>query len=187
METWTSAMHSAAEQELSDFQTEFNTAISQWRSSVAAGNLEQGQAQVDDVLRRWRGFTERLQTASLMATANGSIMDRLTNRMDEVGELKETLAKMRERAGTRIEQATSVNPKITESPYINILGLQRIFHESTRNTLLALSIVIGILSLVILGFLLYRIIGGSGLSSLLSGDVTEASTKFRTFAQSYQP
>lgn len=62
--------------------------------------------------------------------------------------LKELLAKQ----GTRDQQASSVNPKITQSPYVNILGLRRNFRHNTRVGLIVASAVFGILALGALGY-----------------------------------
>jgi len=181
MSGWTEDLHARAEAELNGFDAEFTDAMTAWKSAAAAGNSDQGQARVEDVLRRWRDFTGRLQAGSLMATADGSTMERLTSRLAEVSELRDTLANLQGRVVTGTEQADSVNPKVTASPYVNILGLQRTFRDSTRTGLLIASIVIGVLALAVLGFLIVRFVVGSGLGALLVGDVTGAEQSFSTF------
>ena len=181
MPGWTDELHSNAETQLNGFAAEFADAMTAWKSAAAAGNSDQGQARVDDVLRRWRDFTERLQTGSLLATADGSVMDRLTSRLAEVGELRDTLANLEARVRTRTEQATSVNPKVTASPYVNILGLQRVFRDDTRTGLLIASIVFGVLAVGVLGFLVFRGVVGSGFAALLAGDTEGAEKSFATF------
>ena len=181
MPGWTESLHSQAEGQLDGFAAEFADAMTAWKSAAAAGNSDQGQARVDDVLRRWRDFTDRLQTGSLLATTDGSVMERLTTRLTEVGELRDTLANLQARVVTRTEQADSVNPKVTPSPYVNILGLQRTFRDSTRTGLLIASIVIGVVALAVLGFLIARFVVGSGLVSLLAGDVVGAKEAIGAF------
>ena len=186
MSGWTDELHSAAEQEMNGFVAEFADAMTAWTSATAAGNSDQGQARVDDVLRRWRDFTGRLQTGSLLAAANGNVMERLTTRLTEVSELRDTLAGLEARVGTRTEQADSVNPKVKPSPYVNILGLQRTFREGTRNALLIASIVIGVVALAVLGLLIWQFVSGSGLGALVAGNYERAGSSFQTFAQPYK-
>lgn len=181
MTGWTDELHSAAEQKLNAFAAEFADAMTAWKSAAAAGNSDQGQARVDDVLRRWRDFTGNLQTGSLLAAANGTVMERLTTRLAEVSELRDTLADLQGRVGTRTEQADSVNPKVRPSPYVNILGLQRTFRDETRTGLLIASIVIGVVALAVLGVLIWQFVVGSGLSALLVGDVAGTEQSFSTF------
>ena len=176
MPGWTDELHSNAESQLDGFAAEFADAMTGWKSVAAAGNSDQGQARVDDVLRRWRDFTDRLQTGSLLATTDGSVMERLTTRLAEVGELRDTLANLQARVLTRTEQADSLNPKVTPSPYVNILGLQRTFRDGTRTGLLIASIVIGVVALLVLGFLIWRFVAGSGLGALLAGNVEGATS-----------
>ena len=186
MSGWTEDLHTQAEKRLDGFVAEFGDAIAAWKSAAAAGNSDQGQARVDDVLRRWRDFTGQLQAGSLMATADGSAMEHLTARLAEVSELRDTLSKLQGRVLTRTEQADSLNPKVTPSPYVNILGLQRTFRDSTRTGLLIASIVIGVIALAVLGFLVARFVLGSGLAALLTGDVAGAQSAFGTFTTTYK-
>lgn len=181
MPGWTDELHTNAETQMSGFAAEFADAITAWKSAAAAGNSDQGQARVDDVLRRWRDFTERLQTGSLLATADGSVMDRLTSRLAEVSELRDTLSNLEARVRTRTEQVTSVNPKLTASPYINLLGLQRVFRDNTRTGILIASIVFGVLAVGVLGFLVFRGVVGSGFAALLAGDTEGAEKSFMSF------
>lgn len=178
MTGWTDELHSAAEQELNGFAAEFADAMTAWKSAAAAGNSDQGQARVDDVLRRWREFTGRLQTGSLLAAANGNVMERLTTRLGEVSELRDTLAKLQAQVGTRTEQADSVNPKVRPSPYVNILGLQRTFREGTRTGLLIASIVIGIVALAVLAVVIWGFVTGSGLGALVTGSSQRGTSMF---------
>jgi hypothetical protein len=58
---------------------------------------------------------------------------------------------------TRDEQAYSVNPKITNSPYVNILGLRRSFRDTTQTGLIVASTLFGILALGLIGNGIYAI------------------------------
>jgi hypothetical protein len=82
--------------------------------------------------------------------------------MDELGQLVTRLAddkvlfdQLSAEAGTRTNQSDTVNPKIQPSPYTNLLGLQRIFRQSTQTGILIASIIFGILALAVLGYLVY--------------------------------
>jgi hypothetical protein len=165
--------------QLEGLMGEYVRAMESWKSAAAAGNSDQGQAQVDDVLRRWRDFAERLQAGSL--TAATGVMEQLSAGLQEVAELRDTLADLQAQAVTRTEQATSVNPKVTASPYVNILGLQRTFRDSTRQGLLIASIVLGILALGALGFLTVAFVTRSGLGQLVSGNLEGAGQTFQGF------
>ena len=179
-------MQTDAIAKLEGFVGEYVRAMESWKSAAAAGNSGQGQAQVDDVLRRWRDFNERLQTGSIMAAAGGNVMERMSARLQEANELRDTLTDLQARALTGGEQASSLNPKVTASPYVNILGLQRTFRDSTRRGILIASIVIGIAALGVLGFLVFAFVTGSGLGALLTGEVGAASKSFETFTTTYK-
>ncbi len=113
-------------------------------------------------------------------------MERLSASLQEVAELRDTLADLQAQAVTRTEQADSVNPKVTPSPYVNILGLQRTFRDSTRQGLLLASIVIGALALIALGFLVVAFVSGSGLAQLVTRDYPGASDSFTRFTTTYK-
>ncbi len=179
-------MQTDAMAKLESFVGEYVRAMESWKSAAAAGNSGQGQAQVDDVLRRWRDFNERLQTGSIMAASGGNVMERMAARLQEVNELRDTLTDLQARAITGGEQASSLNPKVTASPYVNILGLQRTFRDTTRRNLLIASIVIGILALGVLGFLVATFVSRSGIGALVSGDVGAAGKAFQTFTTTYK-
>jgi hypothetical protein len=186
--SWTPQLQMDAMNQLSGFVGEFVKAMESWKSAAAAGNSGQGQAQVDDVLRRWRDFTEKLQSGSIMLASGGNITERMAEKLKEVHDLRESLENLQKRLVTGEGQALSVDPKVTASPYVNILGLQRTFREPTRNALLAASIVIGFVALIVLGAIIYFFVTGSGLAALVSGDVPGATKAFGAFtAGPYRP
>ena len=150
---WTAEMHDAAQARLNGLAQEYQTALAAWQNGVQAGNPAQYEAQVQDVLRRWRQFTNDLRAQSEAATANQGVMDLLGQLVAEVGEQQQTLARLRSEAGTRADQADSLNPKVRPSPYTNILGLQRTFRESTRTVIFWVAIVFGALALGVIGYL----------------------------------
>lgn len=150
---WTQEMHTTAQARLDRLSQEYQTAMTAWQNGVQAGNPAQYEAQVQDILRRWRQFTNDLRSQSEAATANQGVMDLLGQLVAEVGDQQQTLVRLRSEAGTRADQADSLNPKVRPSPYTNILGLQRTFRESTRTTIFWVAIVFGALALGVLGYL----------------------------------
>lgn len=171
---WTQEQHDAAQKRVGEFIAEYAATMEQWRNSVQAGQASQGEAAVQDVLRRWRQFTLDLQAQSAAATANQGVMDILGQLVNDVSEQKKILAELEAEAATRVDQADSLNPKVRASPYTNILGLQRTFRDSTRTIILIVSIVFGALALAALGFLIYRMMTEGSLvreSIGLSGSV----------------
>jgi transketolase len=157
--SWTKERQDAAQKKVADFVAEYQTTMDQWKNSVQAGQATQGEAAVQDVLRRWRQHTMDLQAQSAAATQNQAIMDVLADLVKEVGEQKQILADLESEAVTRADQADSLNPKVRNSPYTNILGLQRTFRESTRTGIIIASVVFGVLALAALGFLIYSVQG----------------------------
>lgn len=137
---------------------EFNEKYTAWVNNVQAGNPGQSQAAVEDVLRRWRQYSEELRAQSETVMSNEGVMDALAMLVSQVADEKSTLAKLQSEAVTRTDQADTLNPKTRPSPYTNILGLQRTFRGPTRTGVLIASIVFGVLALAVLGFLTYRVV-----------------------------
>jgi hypothetical protein len=69
-----------------------------------------------------------------------------------LAELNQELKDLKSKQITRDQQAVSVNPKITQSPYVNILGLRRNFRYNTRVGLIVASVTFGVLALGVLGY-----------------------------------
>jgi hypothetical protein len=157
MSSWSTEQQTAEQQQFDNFMLEFGKTYAGWRDGIQAGSPAQGQTATEDVLRRWRKHVEELRAQSDQMLAAGELMDTLQVVARQVTDERSTLKKLRGEAGTRGEQADSVNPKVRESPYINILGLQRIFRQSTRDVVLGLSIAFGVLALATLGFLVYKV------------------------------
>lgn len=170
---WTQEMHVAAQSRLNGIAQEYQTALTAWQNGVQAGNPAQYEAQVQDILRRWRQFTNDLRAQSEAATANQGVMDLLGQLVTEVGEQQQTLTRLRSEAGTRVDQADSLNPKVRPSPYTNILGLHRTFRESTRTAIFWLAIVFGALALGVIGYLgvnlLWPVVGRDSSGLALEG------------------
>ena len=154
---WTSINQATSERDAVNFQQEFTDAMKSWENSLLAGNPGNSHAIVDDVVRRWRVFIDRLKGESDAIMSNEHVMESLGEQVYMNEDEKQTLDKLRKQAITRSDQSDSVNPKIRGSPYTNILGLRRVFRDSTRLNILIASIVFGLLAIGALGTLTYGI------------------------------
>ena len=172
---WTSDQQNTAQTTAANFLTEYQTANTAWQNAIQAGNPAQNEAAVQDVLRRWRAFTQNLREQSDDAVANEAVMDVLGALVAERAELQQTLTQLESEAGTRANQADSLNPKPRQSPYTNILGLQRVFRESTRTAIFWASVVFAMLALLVLAYLIYATVvvgvstGGESGSAVATG------------------
>lgn len=170
---WTADQQNAAQTAAANFLTEYQTAYTAWQNAIQAGNPAQNEAAVQDVIRRWRAFTQRLREQSDDAVANEAVMDVLGALVAERAELQQTLAQLESEAGTRTDQADSLNPKPRQSPYTNILGLQRVFRESTRTAIFWASVVFAVLAILVLAYLIYATVvvgaGGDDGSAVATG------------------
>lgn len=179
---WTAQQQAEADAEVAAFIIEFDEKWLAWRAAIQSGvpTASTGQAAVEDVVRRWQQSLAQLKGQSDIIMSNDNTMDELGQLAVQVAEEKNTLRKLRSEAGTRTDQADSVNPKSRASPYTNLLGLDRVFRSSTRFGILIASIVFGVLALGTLGFLIYQIVtsgniippsyiqGGSGRTNSIS-------------------
>ena len=154
---WTDQQQQAADAAITGYIEEYMAKWFEFGSAVQSGNVAQGQAAIEDVLRRWRGYTETLQAQALQSVDESQTMDKLREVVSSMNEERALLKRLQSEAGTRVEQADSVNPKVTESPYVNILKMQRTFTGAARTGILIAAVVIGVLALGGLGFLVYRV------------------------------
>ena len=156
---WTEQNQKAAEHEAESYFAETMEKWEVWRNAVQAGapTAASSQAAVEDAVRRWQQSLASLQAQSDSIASNDNAMDELSQLAQQVAQEKATLRKLRSEAGTRANQADSVNPKVRPSPYTNILGLNRVFRGSTNFNIMMASIVFGVLSLGSLGYLVYSV------------------------------
>jgi hypothetical protein len=167
---WTADQQNAAQVTATNFLTEYNTTYTAWQNAIQAGNAAQNEAAVQDVLRRWRAFTQHLREQSDDAVANEAVMDVLGAIVAERAELQQTLVQLQSEAGTRGNQADSLNPRARQSPYTNILGLQRVFRESTRTAIFWASIIFAVLAIIVLTYLIYStVVVGSRTGAVATG------------------
>jgi hypothetical protein len=153
---WTETDQATAISQAASFAAQYQTAHDAWITAIQSGqNTVGAKGAVDKVVTDWQSFVNDLEQRSDTIMSDQNSMDRLGQVATQLAEERATLARLRNEAGTRSDQADSVNPKIRGSPYTNILGLRRTFRESTRFGILIASIVFGVLALCGLGFLGY--------------------------------
>lgn len=109
-----------------------------------------------NVLAEWREFNNHLSQALNEQGSSG--VDTIGPLAEQVVEQKQILQDLKVRAGTREEQVGSLNPKMTPSPYVNILGLQRTFRPETRTAILWTGVAFGFLTLCVLSAMIYMFV-----------------------------
>lgn len=158
--TWTKEKQEKAELDTMTFAGEFHVAHEAVKEKIQAGLSDEevmaAYVAVSEVLRRWRAHSESLQNEVMDPT----YLEDLQRKLVELGDQRAILARLESEAGTRTDQATSVNPKVTQSPYTNILGLQRVFRGETRTGILVAGIVFAVLAVAGLAFLVVRLLMG---------------------------
>jgi hypothetical protein len=176
--SWTPEKQANANEKMLFFEQEFDTAITAWVNGIQTNNPQQFQHQVEEILRKWRAFTDNLQMESEAVMANQGVMDILANLVGEMSEQKRILARLQSESITREDQASSLNPKNANSPYTNILGLQRSFSSATRTAILIAAIVFGVIALVLLGAVGYYTLAGpiQGAYSSVAGAIVGSGT-----------
>lgn len=154
---WSADKLKKAEIDVLAFATEYRVAFDVLKEKISAGVPEgeilSAYIAVTEVLRQWRAYSETIQDAVIDSTH----IEGLHRKLAELADQKEILARLESEAGTRVDQASSVNPKVTPSPYTNILGLQRTFRSGTRSGLMITGIVFAVLAVAALVFLGVRL------------------------------
>lgn len=164
--SWTAQDQEAAIAELMMYITEVNAGFEAYINGLQSGQPAQTLAALEDVLRRWRQSIQKLRTRSDTLIMSEGVIDALNQIVATVQDEKALLAKLRSESVTRTDQAGSVNPKTTPSPYTNILGLQRTFRSSTRQNIMIATIVFAVVAIGLVGFLGYQAaVGGLGQPS----------------------
>ena len=136
-------------------------AYNAWKTAIQTAATNPGlkdavvatQGQVDTAIANWRAYV--LEQRRLADTSTD--LDSLSRLAAKVAEEKDMLRQLREKEGTSIQQATSLNPKVVPSPYVNILNLQRNFRYNTKVGLIVASSVFGIAALGAIGLLVYKL------------------------------
>jgi hypothetical protein len=162
---WTKAKQETAEQDTLAFAAEYVGAFNAVKEKISTGASDPevlaAYTAVSEVLRRWRAQSDALQSE----VSNSAQLDQMQVKLAELTGQREILARLESEAGTRGNQAASVNPKVTASPYTNILGLQRTFRSATRSGLMVAGIVFAVLAVAALVFLAVRLLMAGGVPS----------------------
>ena len=153
---WTAENQKQAEAEATTNLKGYIQRIQAWENAVRSGKpFGTEHAALKEHIRLWHQNLEHLKSQSDAIVSNDSVMDDLGQLVTRLAEDKAEFDKLTVEAGTRTNQADSVNPKIRSSPYTNILGLNRIFRPSAQFGILIASIVFGILALAVLAYIVY--------------------------------
>ena len=160
--TWSAEQQTQYSEALEALISEYSEAFTTWTNSIQdsardpslQSYADRAAAQVASVLQKLRVFSKDHQKISSAAIEQGGVLQKLNDLAAQIAEEKTLLAKLRSESGTRHEQTS---PKATPSPYINILGLHRTFRESTRFTIMIVSILFGVLGLVLAIYMVYMI------------------------------
>lgn len=164
--SWTKEKQTQAEMDTMAFAMEFQGAFDVVKQKITNGATDEdvmaSYVAVSEVLRRWRAHSDSLQNEVL----DSSHIDEFQRKLTELANQQEILARLKSEAGTRTDQAVSVNPKTVQSPYTNILGLQRTFRGPTRTTLTIVGIVFAVLAVIGLGALVFQLVmGGTSVTT----------------------
>lgn len=153
---WTAEDQTRAEAEAASNKGGYIQRLEAWENAVRSGKtFGTEHTALKEHIRLWHQNLEHLKSQSDAIMSNDSVMDDLGQLVTRLAEDKALFDKLTVEAGTRTNQADSVNPKIRPSPYTNILGLNRVFRPSAQFGILIASIVFGILALAILGYIVY--------------------------------
>lgn len=165
--SWTDADEQQAKAQLTQMAADYEAAYSAWQGALASSSSEAStgtlKLAVQQSLDKWRTYVERLRGRSDAIVANEGIMNRLFVLATDAKEQEDVLASLRSEAITRTDQAYTVNPKTRQTPYTNILGLRRIFRESTRSVIFYLSIVFAVLAIATVGYLAFAVYSAGGV------------------------
>jgi hypothetical protein len=173
--TWSDDDEQTSRAQLTELEADYDAAYSKWQGAVASGSSDVSVATlklyVQQSLEKWRAYVERLRGRSDAIVANEGTMNRLFALVTDAKDQESILASLRGESVTRADQAYTVNPKTRQTPYSNILGLRRIFRESTRTILFYVSLVFAVLAIATVGYMAYAvyIAGGVAVESAYRG------------------
>jgi len=180
---WTPDQQAAAEDQIAAIIAKFETVYEKYIHEGAAAK----QA-VMNVLAEWRDANNKLSVA--LYEQDSTVIDTLGPLADQVVEQKEILKKLQGIAGTRNDQVSSLTPKASPSPYVNLFGLQRTFRPGTRTAILWTGILFGFLTLCVLSAMVFMFVtrgvvvapvmigGGGGGGSSSSGGSSSRHVRF---------
>jgi hypothetical protein len=160
---WTAANQIDSAAQAAYYKDYFDTKMAQIRDEIKASGAPVSTGSLEGLMRSWSDFVNTLQTDSDTIASNENAMESLSLLAAQNADYKARLSELRNQALTRSDQADSVNPKIRSSPYTNLLGLHRVFRDSTRFGLLMSSIVFGVGALVAGGIFAADVWAGNGI------------------------
>ena len=174
---WSTEQQTQYSKTLGSLVSEYSEAYTIWTNTIKDSardpslqpEANKAAAQVSSILQKMRIFVRDLQRASSDAISQGDVLQKINDLATQIAEEKIELAKLLAVSGTRDEQSHSLNPRSTPSPYTNILGLNRVFRDSTRFTIMILSVLFGAFSLGLIIYLMYKIAYSSPGFSGISG------------------
>lgn len=171
---WSEQDQAAALTRYEEFLADFTLNYTAWKNGLQSSNPAQYQAATEAVVRSWRDYVNELRDSSSQMRQNEGQLDFLGQLMTDMAEQKRILARLRSEAGTRTDQADSINPKSQPSPYTNILGLQRTFRPSVREGIFYATIVFSVLALALVAYLGYQVVvsGQIARPGYLTGPMT---------------
>jgi hypothetical protein len=150
---WSKAQQDAATAQMFGIAEKFTAAYEAFINEAPNPAAKQP---VLNVLAEWREFNDSLSTTLNEQGSSG--VDTIGPLAEQVIEQKQILKDLKVRAGTRDEQVGSLNPKTAQSPYVNLLGLQRTFRPGTRTAILWTGVAFGFLTLCVLSAMIYMFV-----------------------------
>jgi len=167
---WTEADQAAATTTMNGHIEDVSKKYSAYISAVSGGGTPSAAANalsaLKEAMSEWQTDINLLRTTSDTLASNEQMIDDVNQLVASMSEEKALLKKLRSEAVTRGDQASSVNPKVTASPYTNILGLQRTFKGHTRTNITIAAILFGVLASSTAVFMVYRV-ATQGLSGAM--------------------
>jgi len=155
---WTPKQQAETERILAEFERSYDGAYEDYVTALkSGGGAVAAKGKAESIISSWWSKVQDLQAQSDLMSSQQNSLDTLGQLATQITEERTALKELRSEANTRGYQADSVNPKITGSPYTNILGLRRSFRETTRMAILVMSIIFGVLALVLLAVVVFKV------------------------------
>jgi hypothetical protein len=170
---WTPKQQAETERILADFERSYDGAYDEYVTALQSGaGAVAAKGKAESIISSWWSKVQDLQAQSDLMSSQQNSLDTLGQLATQITEERTALKELRSEANTRGYQSDSVNPKITGSPYTNILGLRRSFRETTRMAILVMSIIFGVIALALLAVVVFKVaspmisVGGGGRSTV---------------------
>jgi hypothetical protein len=150
---WSETAQIEAAAKIADLTLRFTTA---YEALIHNPPTPEWKQPVLNILAEWRDYNESL--SKVLFEQDSTVIDTIGPLAEQVVEQKEILKKLQGIAGTRDDQVSSLNPKSTPSPYVNMLGLQRTFRPGTRTAILWTGVFFGFLTLCVLSAMIFMFV-----------------------------